>query len=124
MRYFTYELIAAANDWIEQTPTQQRKAMARFDSTVKKYFTQLDSLESRLSKSAWQFFRHGFGSESLHDARLLSIRAGDGLTYTTDGTRPFRLNRQRTSVIVEFLNYEQDAHFVFDLRQVERLQCD
>jgi hypothetical protein len=79
---------------------------------------QLDALEPRLSRSAWQFFRYGFGSKGLHDGRLLALRVGDGLTYTPNGSTPFFLNRQHASAVVEFLNYEQDLHYVFDLRGV------
>ena len=124
MRYFTRELIAAANDWVDQSPAEQKQAEARFHSAVEQYQSQLDHLKSRVSRDAWQFFRYGYGSEGLHDARLLSLQVGDGLKYIADGTEPFRLNRQRTSLIVEFLNYEQTARYVFDLRQVKRLSCD
>ena len=124
MRYLTYDLIAAANDWVEQSPAELQQAEARFTAAVKEYQRQLDHLKSRVSREAWQFFRYGFGSESLHDARLLSLQVGDGLRYIADGKQPFRLNRQRTSVLVEFLNYEQTAHYSFDLRQVKRLNCD
>jgi len=84
----------------------------------------LDTLEHRISRGAWQFFRYGFGAKSLHDGRLLSLRVGDGLTYTPNGSSPFFLNRQRTSAIIEFLNYEQDLHYVFDLRGIDRLCAD
>ena len=100
MHYFTYDLIAASNDWIEQSATAQRAAEQRLDSVFREYLRQLDKLENRISRPAFQFFRYGFGSDSLHDARLLSLRVGDGLDYTPDGSRPFYLNRQRTSAIV------------------------
>ncbi len=124
MRYFTKELIAAANDWIEQSPAEHKQAEARLDSVFNQYMRQLDQLKDRLSRDAFQFFRHGYGSEGLHDARLLSLQVGDGLGFIADGTQPFRINRQHTSVIVEFLNYEQTAHYIFDLRNVKRLSCD
>ena len=103
MRYFTYEVISAANGWGGQRNAELRKAEARYASAFEKYKEHLESLESRISRDAYQFFRYGFGSEGLHDARLLSIRAGDGLNYVADGAQPFLLNRQRLSVVVEFL---------------------
>jgi hypothetical protein len=124
MRYFTYDLIAAANGWGHQSATEQGKAEAPSASVMKKYQKQLEGLQSRISRNAWQFFRYGFGSDSLHDARLLSLQVGDGLGYVADGKGPFLINRRRASVIVEFLNYEQSAHYIFDLRQVNRLSCD
>ena len=124
MRYFTFELIAAANDWVEQSAAATADAEARLAAVTRQYQRQLEPLESRVSREAWKFFRHGFGSESLHDARLLSLRVGDGLGFVATGKEPFFLNRRRASVIMEFLTYEQDAHFVFDLRRVSRLSCD
>lgn len=124
MKYFTYELIAAADDLIEQTAQERRLAQKRGDSVVKKYQRELESLKPRISGAAWDFFRHGFGERGLHDASLLSLRVGDGLNYTPDGASPFLRNRQRTSTIVEFLNFEQDLRYVFDLRGVSRVRSD
>ena len=124
MRYFTYEVISAANGWGGESNAELRKGEARYTLAFEKYKEQLESLESRVSRDAYQFFRYGFGSDGLHDARLLSLRAGDGLNYIADGEQPFLLNRQRLSVVVEFLNYEQSAHYIFDLRKVSRLTCD
>jgi hypothetical protein len=122
--HFTPDLIAAANDWVEQSPAAHKQAEARLASVTKAYFRQLDHLKSRVSRDAWEFFRYGFGSKGLHDARLLSLQVGDGIGYVADGTQPFRINRQHASVVLEFLNYEQTAHYVFDLRRVKRLSCD
>ena len=124
MRYFTHELISAANGWGGESVAERRKAEARFTSVLKRYQEDLETLEARVSRDAYQFFRYGFGSEGLHDARLLSLRAGDGLNYVADGKQPFRLNRQNLSVVIEFLNYEKSAHYVFDLRKVSRIMCD
>lgn len=124
MRYFTYELISGANGWGGKSVAERRKFEARFKKALTKYQEQLESLKSRVSRDAYQFFRYGYGSESLHDARLLTLRAGDGLDYIADGKQPFLLNRQRLSVVIELLNYEQDAHYIFDLRKVSRLACD
>jgi len=124
MRYFTFELIAAANDWVPQSAAEHRKAEALLASVMKKYQHQLEPLESRVSREAWRFFRYGFGSKSLHDARLLSLQVGDGLGYIADGKQPFLLNHRPASVILEFLNFEQNAHYIFDLRRVNRLSCN
>ena len=116
MKYYTNELVAAANNWVEQTREEYGQAQERFWSIVEDYHRELDGLKSRISRPAWDFFRHGFGRYGLHDARLLSLSVGDGLDYVPDGTSPFRLSRQRTSARIEFLNYEQDLHYSFDLR--------
>lgn len=124
MKYFTYELIATANGWVTQTPKEQQQASDRFWKTVEDYYLQLDTLKSRVSKPAWNLFRHGFARYGLHDARLLSLRIGDGLDYEVDGRRPFRLNYQPTSAQIEFLNHFQDFHCIFQLRGVRRAMAD
>src|ERR1044072_7653819 len=108
MLYFTYELISPANEWIDQTDDEVRAAERRMSAVIKKYQNQLDTLEPRLSRQAFQFFRFGYGSKSLHDARLLSANIGDGLDFTANGKTPFRLNRQQMTASVKFLNFEQD----------------
>jgi hypothetical protein len=124
MKYFTYELISAANDWIEQSPQEHRQAKGHLESVIKEYLSELENLKPYLSRQAWQFFQHGFDRESLHDARLLSLSVGDGLKYAPDGSSPFLINRRHTSAVVEFLNYEQDSHYVFDLRGVSRVRSE
>jgi len=119
MKYFSYNLIAAANDWIEQSEEEYLQAEKRFWSFVEDYHHELDDLKSRVSQKAWHFFRHGFGRYGLHDARLISFNIGDGLDYVVDGSSPFLVNRQKTFVRLEFLNYEQDLHYLFDLRGIK-----
>ena len=106
MRFLPYELLAAANGWIDQGPEESQTAQKRFDAAVESYFRHLDTIRDRLSKPAWQFFRYGGGRYGLHDGRLLRLSAGDGLDYPPDGRQPFRLNLQRVGFEVEFLNYE------------------
>lgn len=121
MKYFTYKLISAANDWIEQTEEERDQAKKRFDSAVEDYHNELETLSSRVSQKAWNFFRYGGNEYGLHDGRLLSLTVGDGLDYSTDGTSPFLLNFQRTLARIEFLNCEQNFHYVFDLRGVRNV---
>ena len=124
MKYFTHQLISAANDWIEQTEQESRLAQQRLRSTIEKYHRQLDGLRPRISGTAWKFFRHGFGETGLHDARLLLLSIGDGLDYSPTGASPFFLNRQHASAQLQFLNYDQSRHYVFDLRRVNHLRAD
>ena len=124
MKYFTYELIAASNDWIEQDKRDFHRATKRMETAVRQYHQELESLKTRITQPAWKFFRYGVEDKGLHDARLLSFRIGDGLDYEPDGRAPFRLNTQRTSVALEFLNYEQDLHYVFQLRGIDSVSCN
>jgi len=41
-----------------------------------------------------------------------------------DGISPFRLGHQRMSARIEFLNYEQDLHYVFALRGLSHVRSD
>src|SRR5215471_5776295 len=124
MKYFSYELIATANRWVEQTAEKMREAETLLGKAGEDYRRELDSLRPRLSRAAWDFFRHGFARTGLHDANLLSFNIGDGLDYRADGKAPFRLNLQKLSARLEFLNYEQDFHYTFEFRGVTRAQCD
>ena len=121
MKYFSYELIAAANGWPGQSESDRVEAEKRFWAQVDAYYRELETLKTRVSRAAWQFFRHGFGRYGLHDARLLSLSVGDGLNFVADGKTPFLLNRQHTSARIEFLNFEQDLHYVFALKRVSRV---
>jgi len=122
MKYFPYHLIAAANDWIDQSSADQTKAETQLSEASQRYGRDLDRLKPRIGLRAWEFFQHGFGPTGLHDGRLLSMRIGDGLDFAVDGTKPFRLNHQRLAVRLEFLNCEQDLHYGFDLRGVGSIQ--
>lgn len=85
LRYFSYDLIAAANDWNPQTKAGQARAEKQFAKAGERYRTALDKLRSRIGRRAWQFFRYGFGPTGLHDGRLVSMSIGDGLDYIADG---------------------------------------
>lgn len=121
MKYFTYEIVAAANMWIEQTDEEFSRAEKLFWSKVDDYHIELESLTHRVSRKAWNFFRYGFGENGLHDGRLLSLSVGDGLNYSPDGAAPFLLNFQRLSARIEFLNYEQNFHYTFNLQRLKSI---
>ena len=124
MKHLTYNLIATCNEWTKPTARELRLAQKRLQAAYEKYWRGLENLKPRLSASAWNFFRYGRDENGLHDGRLLSLRIGDGLDYTADGSLPFRLNHQHTGAIVEFLNYEQSFHYTFDLRRVTEVETD
>ena len=124
MKYFTYELIAAANDWTEQSEAMRLNANQRFSEVEKQYHSSLEELRPRISRQAWHFFANGHGRWGLHDGRLISLSIGDGLDYRPDGTAPFRVNHQRTVARIVFLNYEQHLLYTFDLRGVSRMHND
>jgi len=124
MKFFTYQLVASANDWIQQTEEEQLQSEKLFWAAAEAYERQLEGLRSRVSGPAWDFFRHGFGHDGLHDARLVLLSVGDGIYLVSDGSSSLSTNRRVATAKVEFLNREQDLHYTFDMRGVSRLQCD
>ncbi len=124
MKYFTYEIIAAANGWIEQTEQMRLDADLRFKEVINQYHSSLRELKPRISRQAWNFFENGYGRWGLHDGRLISLAIGDGLDYRPNGSAPFRLNHQQTAARVVFLNYEQDLLSNFDLRRISYIRSD
>lgn len=124
MKYFTYSLLAAANDWIEQSDEARLDAERRFDSESQQYLHELEGLRSRISAPAWNFFRYGGNETGIHDASLLSATVGDGLNYLADGSSPLLVNRLKLTARIEFLNFEQDRHYTFDLRGVSHYSAD
>jgi hypothetical protein len=123
VKYFPYSLIAAANDWDESAALTRAEAEIAFTNALQQYFRQLERLRGRVSKAAWEFFRHGSGERGLHDARLLMFTIGDGLSYVPDGSAPFRLNRQAAEARIEFINYEQTFHYEFRAAGIRRSTC-
>ncbi|MBK7926942.1 MAG: hypothetical protein IPJ98_05425 [Bryobacterales bacterium] len=121
MKYFTHDLVAAANDWIKQTEEAHSRASERFNEAATHYQSALQVVRPRISKRAWDFFANGWGPNGLHDGRLLSLCVGDGLDYQADGQRPFRVNRQKFKARISFLNFEQDLLYHFDLQGLERM---
>jgi hypothetical protein len=124
MKYFPYTLLSAANDWIEQSEDDRLRAEREFSIAVGSYYNELEKLRARVSGPAWEFFRYGANETGLHDARLISATAGDGLDYTADGSTPFLVNRQKLSARIALLNFEQDGLYTFDLKQVSRFTSD
>jgi hypothetical protein len=122
MKYFTYDVICAANGWNDQSPGQIQRAQVRLVALNQAYQSELDGLQSRIGQRAWRFFREGFGGTGLHDARLLSLCVGDGLAYMPNGEAPFRVNRQRASAHIAFLNFEQTYLHTFDCRELTSAQ--
>jgi hypothetical protein len=118
MKYFTYDLLAAANDWTVQSEEERGRAEAEWAKAVKNYFRDLEKLKTRVSAPALDFFQNGGGESGLHDGRLISASVGDGLDYPADGISPFYLCRRTMTARLEFLNYEQDRLYTFDLRGV------
>jgi hypothetical protein len=124
MKYFTYDLLCGANDWIEQTDEEREHSEREFDAASMKYRHELEGIRPRISKPAWEFFRNGYGQTGLHDGTLLSANVSDNFNYVPDGSTPLLVNRLKLSTRIEFLNYEQDRHYTFDLRGVSHYMAD
>jgi len=125
MKYFTYALIAAANDWIEQSEIELQEAGKSFDTKVEEYHSELEGLRARISQKAWDFFRYGANEYGLHDGTLISLTVGDGLDSPAEGSSSSsRLKRRATSCRIEFINFEQEFHYSFELIGLRNLSTD
>lgn len=122
MKYFTYERIEAANDWIEQSESKHEKAKEDFRKAGKLYFEELESIKQRVSKPAWEFFRYGFAEYGLHDARLLSFNIGDNEVYSAAKSAFER--KRGTSAKIHFLSQTRKYYYTFDLRGVKSSKLD
>jgi hypothetical protein len=124
MKFFTYDLIATANGWSDVSPAVEKAARTRFTRALAAYHRSLDRLRPRVSAAAWNFFRHGWAEEGLHDATLLTLAAGDELS--AEGLRaPLWYRRiARTAVRLEFQNQDGRIVRAFECRGVRRLRAD
>lgn len=85
------------------------------------YKKQLEKLEGRVSRQAWNFFYFGFGRWSLHDAHLLSFAAGDGLDFAGDGGHRFKYNDEKSKVRIMILNRHQNLLCTFSCNDIRRV---
>ena len=123
MKYFTKEFIKADDE--SSLSKARRQAIDRkFDRNCKAYRRQLARLESRISKQAWNFFYFGFARWGLHDARLISFTAGDGLDYQANGKQPFRINKQKAKVRIQILNHDQNLFCTFNCSGIRKAVFD
>lgn len=122
MKYFTYELIAAANGWTDQTDDEEADARRRFEEAVVEYRRALTTVKPKIGKRAWEFFANDAGPRGLHDGRLVSLSVGDSLDYEPDGSKPLRINSLTTKARIVFLNCEQQYLYTFELREVSSFE--
>lgn len=84
------------------------------------YRRQLLRLQPRLSKKAWDYFWLGFANTGIHDARLIALSIGDGLTRLPrflGAPNPLRIK-------AEFLNQNGKLRFVFNYSQIKKFSFD
>jgi hypothetical protein len=99
-----------------------RKALSENSKkTVSAYQKQLDKLEGRISRQAWNFFAFGFGGWGLHDARLLALSVGDGLDHLANGRKQFDENKQKAKARILILNRKQTLLYSFVCTHIRRV---
>jgi hypothetical protein len=123
MKYFTKEFVKADND-SSLTKAQSHTVSSKFERMCRAYRRQLAKLEPRISKQAWNFFYLGFGRWGLHDARLMSFAAGDGLDYRANGKQPFRINKQKAKARIRILNHDQNLLYTFECNGIQKTVFD
>lgn len=106
--------------WNSRDEKESDWARKSTDENFKRYAEQLEKLRSRLNERNYRFFRNG-----LHDARLISFCAGDGLHIDFDEDRKVSINDfYRTSVEVKVLNAEFDAIYHLKYGKVSKSVFD
>lgn len=117
MKYFTWEIVASANDWISQSTKDFKKGVRQFELATKNYDQSLRKLRGKIPGPAWEFFYNGKMDESLHDATLTSFDFGDPAKSSAFPRTP-----TKTQGVIEFLNYAGEHLFCFTLRDIRRVQ--
>jgi hypothetical protein len=123
MKFFPYELIATANEWLDKPPKVVIRAVKRLDNASMRYNHHLDHIRQRVPSRAWHFFRHEIMDKSLHDASLLQLRVEDVLPGTA--RKPLdRKGRSITTVSLDFLAYHECWIGEFKCKQVQNIKAD
>jgi|WetSurMetagenome_2_1015567.scaffolds.fasta_scaffold677127_1 hypothetical protein len=123
MKFFPYELIASANDWLDESPKAVRRAISQLEKASTAYNHHLNQIRQRVSSRAWQFFRYGVMDKSLHDATLLRLVTGDTLSSTSRGHFD-RRNRSRITASFEFLSFNESWIAEFNCKNVQSVKAD
>jgi hypothetical protein len=118
MKYFTKDLWLAANNLKDEDAYET--ADRQWQRNLRAYVRQMDKIKPRLSKQAARFFT----SVSLHDGRLLSFCAGDGLEFDSRGGRRFDRNKRNTSVVLRAVDYEQEFLYTLKYTKVRKAVFD
>lgn len=119
MKYFT-QGDSEGKDWASLNKAQREALDRKLLRNHKAYQKQLNKLQGRISRQAWNFFAFGFGGWGLCDARLMSLSVGDGLDLlANDGNHLFTVKRQKTQVRI--LNRKQTFMYSFVCTGIRRM---
>lgn len=127
MRFFTREVVGAANNWgvwFGQSVEDRLKAGDVFWATVERYYEHLEGLKARVSRPAWEFFRHGYAETGLHDATLLALSVGDAPGGAPGNLPSLSPMWRKAAARVELLNYEKSLHYSFGMRGLKHFSAD
>lgn len=106
--------------WNSEDPKEVDWATKSSEENFRVYEQQLEKLRARLGQRNFGFFKHG-----LHDARLISFCAGDGLHLDLSKKRSVTIKDfYRTSVEIKVLNAEFDAIYLLKYGKVARSVFD
>jgi hypothetical protein len=85
MKHFTYDLIAAANDWIEQSDGARLEAERQFALVQRQYRDSLREIKPRISRAAWNFFDsgHGHSGQPGPNLRKTLLRPGNRIPVSS-----------------------------------------
>ena len=114
MKYFPPELL-------DPPDSEAQQSTKIFDKRVLLYWRQLDRLKPRLSKAAYDFFRH----VNTHDATLLRLTVGDDVRNRFPVPRGGALvNRRKIGVRLEMLHEDESRVYELAYRGLRKFVFD
>ena len=102
MQYFKKEFWRALSD---KDANAARSSIRTWDRNLRSYRTQLEALETYLSKSAFRFFAR----VSLHDGRLLEWTIGEAINLEIANAAQFKRRDKPPTARIRVATYRRDV---------------
>jgi hypothetical protein len=115
MQYFKKELWRALNS---KDLKAARSSTRTWDRNLRSYRTQLEALETRLSKSAFRFFSR----VSLHDGRLLEWTLGEAINLEIANAAQFKRRDKPPTARIRVITYQRDVIYELHYLRVREAQ--
>ncbi|HYY93016.1 MAG TPA: hypothetical protein VE713_00765, partial [Pyrinomonadaceae bacterium] len=103
-----------------RSKVEEGRAYEQGELNAREYMRQLEGLKPLLTDEAYRFFT----GESLHDGRLLSFAAGDGINFDVHGSDKFDINAQNPSAQMRVLGASLDALYTLRYTEVKKVLFD
>ena len=117
MRYFTKDLwqqINSGDGDVVRAPHRE------WDRNLQTYRSQLETLESRVSKRTYRFFTR----ISLHDGRLLDWTVGDAINFESGRAKEFKRRSKPPAARIRVISYFGDTIHELRYSRLREAQFD